>query len=169
MGFGPPVDLGFGEHSVTPLTPSLCVWSWVPGAVWCRHQVLKSLHFTAVKIKRDKLNYVKECFSFRLCGFNFSRMLSNADSTQHDVLQFQPSLLRDEQWAADADFNVRGGGWSFPDALTQLALTDIGGPSRALHKHGVLTNFLQRREEHSVETRWCDTANCFVAESASWL
>lgn len=30
------------------------------------------------------------------------------------------------------------------DVLTQLALADIGGASRALHKHGIYTDFLQK-------------------------
>ena len=33
------------------------------------------------------------------------------------------------------------------DVLTQLALADICGPSRALHKHSAPTDFLQKGSE----------------------
>lgn len=60
------------------------------------------------------------------------------------------SFFGEGRWA---DFNVRG---SFPDALTQLALADVSGPSRALYEHGILTDFLQGGEEDNMSnaTNW---------------
>lgn len=39
-----------------------------------------------------------------------------------------------------------------PDGLTQLALTDVSGSSGSLHEHGVLTDFLQKRDERTAES-----------------
>lgn len=65
-----------GEH---PLSPSLCSWSRVSGASWCRNQVIKSLHFIAIKKIRYKR--VKECFSFWFCC-NELMMLCKGKSRQ---------------------------------------------------------------------------------------
>lgn len=35
----------------------------------------------------------------------------------------------------------------FPAGLTKLALADVSGPSGALHKHCILTDFLQQEEK----------------------
>lgn len=62
-------------------------------------------------------------------------------------LKPQSSGRADELWAGGADFTADG---SFSDALTQLALTDICGPGHALHKHRILTDFLQRQNERAI-------------------